>query len=459
MKSTVSILCTGLNKTELESARACVSHLTIHERPCDADQLMENVVDPAPAFIFCGTETGDLPPNEVAQLLRSVYQDAQIHFLSSQRETFKRDLLVKNGFNDAYLVPIENGILKDAVTLRLAEMNAGPAKSYRSVSLIDIAPDTTLTFDVFVYLPMNGKHVRFSGANEAISKERSDRLRKHQMQSVHVKTDQMPAFYKFTADQLKKLDGTPMSDTERKERKQKAVRELLSQMFSTDSATDFSKGQELVKDCNEIIKSYVVGEDGKNSWYEKIMSHSGEAGGSYSHSTNVATFAALFSLGLGIGKPEELAMAGLLHDIGLADLPPDIQQKKEDELTPEERMVYQQHPEYSVNMIKSRRLVVSEKVVRAISEHHERFSGDGYPKQLPGDRICLEAQVLGMADVFADLMQLESGRARVTPMQAVKQMIDECAGNPSHAQFDLSLLRRLANLFPSSLQQAEELTA
>ena len=455
MKAKASILCTGLNEIETAGVKLCTPGLESHDRACDAEILMEQVVDPAPAIVFCGSQTGEMNPSELAQLMRSTYQDAHIYFVSSDRATFKRDLLVKNGFNDAFLVPIDNGTLRESVEARLAELKAGPEKSYRSVSLIDVAPDEKLSFDVFVFLPMNGKHVRFSAANEALSKERADRLKKHQVRSVHVKQDQMQAFYKFTAEQLKKMDSSStMSETERREKKQRAVRDLMSQMFATDAASDFSQGQEIVKDCQEIIKSYVVTEDGKNSWYEKILSNTGEASGNYNHSANVATFAALFSIGLGIGKPDELAMAGLLHDIGVAELPPEIQAKKEEEMSPHELHLWHQHPIHSVNMLKQKRIVVSEKVIRAIQEHHERVTGNGFPNAVPGDRVCKEAQVLALADVFTEMTSLELGRARLTPVQAIQKMVNDTAANPSKAQFDLELVRKLASLFPATENDA-----
>jgi putative nucleotidyltransferase with HDIG domain len=460
MSEKASVILTGLTDIEKMGVRLSTSHLNEHEVPCDAEALMEANISPAPAIVFCGSLTGEMNPSELAQLLRSCYQDAHIYFVSSNRQTFKRDLLVKNGFNDAFLVPFDNGPLKEAVLQRLAAIKATREKSYRSVSLIDITPGTVLSFDIFVFLPMNGKHVRYSGANNALSAERSERLKKHQVQSLHVTTDQMPAFYKFTAEQLKLMDSAGgMSETERKERKQKAVRDLLSQMFASDVASDFSQGQELVKDCNEIIKAYVCTSDGKNSWYEKIMSNTGEANGSYSHTSNVATFAALFSLGLGVGKPDELAMAGLLHDIGKADLPPEIQAKNEEDLTPEELKTYQQHPLLSVNMIKQRRLVVSEKVLRAIAEHHERHTGGGYPNALPGERVCVEAQILAMADQFEKLTALSLGHAKLSPLQAIQKMIDDTVNTPSKAQFDLTLLKRLAALFPAPSSKPKEMSA
>ena len=460
MKNKAVILITGLNDVEKVGVQQCTPNTETHELACDAEVLMEKVLDPPPAIVFCGSLTGEMNPSELAQLMRSTYQEAQIFFVSSDRQTFKRDILVKNGFNDAFLVPIDNAVLKEAVDLRLADIGAASEKSYRAVSLIDIAPDTVLSFDVFVFLPMNGKHLRYSAANEALSKERAERLTKHQVKSLHVKTEQMPAFYKFTAEQLKKMDTVDgLTDTDRRERKQRAVRDLMSQMFATDSASDFSQGQELVKDCNEIIKAYVVSADGKNSWYEKIMNSSGEASGNYSHSANVATFAALFSLGLGIGKPEELAMAGLLHDIGIAELPPEIQAKREHELTLHERTLYNQHPTHSVNMLKQKRLIVSEKVIRAIAEHHERATGGGFPNALPGDRICQEGQVLGMADVFSELTSTEMGKARLAPIQAIQKMIADAANSPSTAQFDLALLKRLAALFPAASPPMKEMSA
>ena len=44
---------------------------------------------------------------------------------------------------------------------------------------------------------------------------------------------------------------------------------------------------------------------------------------------------------------------------------------------------------------------LSEVEARAVLEHHERQNGQGYPKGLQGDEICLAAQIIGLVDTVA----------------------------------------------------------
>ncbi|NOT28080.1 MAG: HD domain-containing protein [Acidobacteria bacterium] len=37
-------------------------------------------------------------------------------------------------------------------------------------------------------------------------------------------------------------------------------------------------------------------------------------------------------------------------------------------------------------------------IAEFVRQHHERLDGSGYPRGLRGDEICLEAQIIGVAD-------------------------------------------------------------
>jgi HD-GYP domain-containing protein (c-di-GMP phosphodiesterase class II) len=39
-------------------------------------------------------------------------------------------------------------------------------------------------------------------------------------------------------------------------------------------------------------------------------------------------------------------------------------------------------------------------IAEIVYQHHERVNGSGYPRKLKGDRISIEAKIIGMADVF-----------------------------------------------------------
>jgi len=236
-----------------------------------------------------------------------------------------------------------------------------------------------------------------------------------------------------------------MSATERKEKLQGAIRDLVSGLF-TDQAASFESGQAIMKDCGEIVKSYIV-QGGEGEWFTRIQQILGDRGDSYSHSGNVSTLAALFSMGLGIGKPEDMALAGLLHDIGIAELPAEIQCLDPSEMSPEQLIQYQKHPEKSVNLIKTRKIVVPEIVMKMIMQHHELFNGKGYPHGLYGDRICKEAQVLAIADRFDELTSLKEGKPLLTPSEAIESLRKPQLDDPSKIHYQPELLKGILSLF------------
>jgi HD-GYP domain-containing protein (c-di-GMP phosphodiesterase class II) len=230
---------------------------------------------------------------------------------------------------------------------------------------------------------------------------------------------------------------------------QTAVRDLISGMFNDNtSQASTSHGKGLATDCQEIVKAYVVSDTKQSGhWYEKILSVTGGGGNTYSHASNVATIAALFSMGTGVGKPEEPAMAGILHDIGITDLPAEIQLKPKENLTPEELKVYQTHVELSMKIIRDRKLIVPEIILKMIEMHHERLDGSGYPRAVTGKKFIPEAQLLALADQFDHLTAVKEGQPTLTPQQAIQKLKLDCFKNPGMPLYDPEIFNKLAALF------------
>lgn len=159
-----------------------------------------------------------------------------------------------------------------------------------------------------------------------------------------------------------------------------------------------------------------------------------------SHLSNTSTYAALFSMATGVGRPEELAMAALFHDLGLSIVPSSIQEKSVSEWTDKERDIYQSHPEYSINLVKNRKVVLSQSIQTMILQHHERVDGSGYPSGLTEPKLKLESQLLAIADEFDELTCFGLGRQALSPQDALAQI-------SSGRKFNLNLLAKLNQVF------------
>jgi HD-GYP domain-containing protein (c-di-GMP phosphodiesterase class II) len=415
--------------------------------PLDMDAIIAEV-NPKPCFVISGPPKADLPANEIAQSLRMQFQEIPLFLCCTQKEGFERKNFIKNGFTDAFLLPMDLANLRASISDQLAEASKGEIRIFRPVKIIDLEPGATLDFETHIFLPANKRYIKLSASGDSLETDRIDRIKKSKFSTIQVPAEQMKHFYSYSAKRLRDLGSAAISVTEKREKLSGAVRDLISGLFS-EQTSSFETGQSMMKDCGEIVKTYII-EGAESEWYSRIQSVLGERGDSYSHSANVSTLAALFSMGLGIGKPEDLALAGLLHDIGIAELPPEIQILDPEQMNPEQLEAYKKHPELSVNLIKSRKLIVSDIVSKAILQHHELYNGSGYPSGLFGDRICKEAQIIALADRFDYLTRVREGKPLMTPSQAVDHLRALQVNDPSRIHYEPELLKKLLNLFPGS---------
>jgi HD-GYP domain-containing protein (c-di-GMP phosphodiesterase class II) len=344
--SSISILYLGGQSSAYFELKKQLGATPFVVQKYDMDEILQRR-EPEPAVVVCSEPPPNISLMEVAQAIRMTYPTCTIYYLSNLRNEFNRKNLCKNGFTDAFLLPGDSSLFGDALKSELSKASKGRIRHYRSVKLLDISAGTKLDFDVHVHLPLNNKYIKFSKAGETIDDLRLQRLEKKEKNSVFVASEQMSAFYQYAANQLKSLSDDNLSETEKQEKRQNMVRELMSGMFAENVSGEvdtFSQGKEILKDCQEVIKSYVLGsDDGKNNWYKTIVMTSGGKSSAYSHAVNTSTYAALFSIALGVGKPEELALAGLLHDLGLTLIPYEIQIKPENLRTSEEQATYLSH--------------------------------------------------------------------------------------------------------------------
>ena len=95
-------------------------------------------------------------------------------------------------------------------------------------------------------------------------------------------------------------------------------------------------------------------------------------------------------------KIDDLAWAGILHDIGKINIPDEVLNKP-GRLAPEEFEMIKNHPAEGKRMIEGTLL---EYLSDIIAQHHERLDGSGYPYGLKADKILLGAKIIAVADVF-----------------------------------------------------------
>lgn len=117
------------------------------------------------------------------------------------------------------------------------------------------------------------------------------------------------------------------------------------------------------------------------------------------HSLNVAILLANFGKYLGMSEEEvqDLSYAGFLHDLGKIKIPDEILHKP-GRLTESEMEVMKGHVKHGVDYLET--MNIAAPLVQAISEHHERLDGLGYPAGKQGDAISKAGRMLAIADMY-----------------------------------------------------------
>lgn len=118
------------------------------------------------------------------------------------------------------------------------------------------------------------------------------------------------------------------------------------------------------------------------------------------HAINVSILCAMLGkwLGLSFEMIEQLALAGLLHDIGKSKISMAILNKRE-ALTPAEIKIIQSHAQKGYEILKDKESL-SKEVLAAVLFHHERIDGSGYPSGLVEEQIPYFARIVAVADVY-----------------------------------------------------------
>lgn len=125
---------------------------------------------------------------------------------------------------------------------------------------------------------------------------------------------------------------------------------------------------------------------------------------SFRHGVLAAIISAALGSHNGASHNEQtiLALAGLVHDVGEMYINPDYIHSSR-QLRPDEWRHVAVHPHIG-QLLLEELTDYPHSVTIAVGEHHERMDGSGYPRQLSGQQISLEGQILSMAEMLSGII-------------------------------------------------------
>ena len=118
----------------------------------------------------------------------------------------------------------------------------------------------------------------------------------------------------------------------------------------------------------------------------------------------------------------DLAVAGMVHDIGKLKLNHYVNENNKDIMCVDELRYVRTHSTIGYAILREQGY--PEVVLKSVLYHHENYDGTGYPSNLEGERIPRGARVLRICDSFAALISNRTYRSAFDKDTAIELMIE-----------------------------------
>lgn len=141
------------------------------------------------------------------------------------------------------------------------------------------------------------------------------------------------------------------------------------------------------------------------------------------HQARVADLAAAIATEMGLSSEirSTILMAAGVHDIGKIQVPAEILTYP-GRLSPAQFEIIKSHPQAGFQILE--KISFTQPIAEIVLQHHERLDGSGYPRQLKGEQILIEAQIISVADTVEAMSSHRPYRAGLGIDAALKEVCD-----------------------------------
>ena len=157
----------------------------------------------------------------------------------------------------------------------------------------------------------------------------------------------------------------------------------------------------------------------------------------FMHCVGVSALLVTFARELELPEQQihELAIGGLVHDIGKSMVPQQVLNKP-DRLNEDEFVKMKRHVDHSRELLQDMP-GMTQTGLEVVLLHHERMDGTGYPIGLDGEKIGVVGRMSAIVDVYDALTSVRVYKEAWEPTKALKKLLE---WSPDH--FDSELVQR-----------------
>lgn len=219
---------------------------------------------------------------------------------------------------------------------------------------------------------------------------------------------------------------------------EETISKNLKEIASNDKDVDVN---ELLDSLNQVV----IKADSTVNLCVLLSKMKENASGLYTHSVNVALWGQILAEWLGYRQEmiERVAIAGILHDIGILKF-------TQNELSgfsfhkELEAGAFTKHTMYGYELVKNKNL--DQSIKQAVLTHHEHADGSGFPLGVDNRNINPIAKVVSIVDAYDTMLMREPGFRKLSPFEILIQLSETQGKNYDPAAL-LTFTSRLAQTF------------
>ena len=235
------------------------------------------------------------------------------------------------------------------------------------------------------------------------------------------------------------IQGTSLSEeltsiTQARDHMLQGVQEILETLAKT--------GGLAIEQVNQVTQSIMTDTLQHEEAYIALIRTRDFSPALYDHTLAVSTLAVLLGRTVGLDDTvcQDLAVAGLLHDAGLAKIPQDLH-KPLQTLSQSELRIYQTHPKRGLDYL-MQKSTLSAEIQTYIREHHVALDGSGYPADIEPATIKPASRILRVVDEYDELL---SGHQSGKPV-SVRAALQSLYQQGKKGILDADLVSKFINL-------------
>jgi HD-GYP domain-containing protein (c-di-GMP phosphodiesterase class II) len=265
-----------------------------------------------------------------------------------------------------------------------------------------------------------------------------DKIPKEKILSLHAK-DSGESFLLAIADKEKYqhyirdvMNSDAFPDSEKANLLKESSIAILEDLFDNpDVKTALDQSKPIIKDLIDFI-NHAPNEMGN------LITLSGHDFYTYNHSFDVSIYSLGLGQALGFQKTEleELGLSSLYHDLGKRLVPIEILCKK-GALDDNEWIQMRMHPQFGLKILNEHENI-SDAIKAACYEHHESWSGGGYPQGISKHEIHPFGRIVALTDTYDAMTTQRSYNVPMKPTDALNLMNGNIA-----PRFDPDMLRAM----------------